>query len=75
MIAPNELPTIAFAPDGEVYISAEEKHGVSGALPEVSTAIPDRDIILCVAVWLLDQTDSTLSPADHATNRTDGHTH
>jgi hypothetical protein len=57
-----QQPTIALSPDGEVYVPAEEKDGVSGIPPEVSTTVPDRDVVLCIPVWLLDKTTMVISP-------------
>lgn len=51
----HKQPTIALSPDGEVYIPAEKEHGISGITPEVSTTVPDRDIVLCIPVGLLDK--------------------
>jgi hypothetical protein len=47
-------PTIALAPDGEIDVATEKKYGISGALSEERTAVPDRDVVLCIPVWLLE---------------------
>ena len=57
-----QQPTITLSPDGEVYVSTEKEDRVPGVLPEVSTTVPDRDIVLRVPVWLLGEIKVAMSP-------------